>query len=109
GLVLKAFDDVLHRVVAVKVMAPALAADPDARKRFVREAQAAAAVTHDHVVTIHAVEPGEIPYLVMQFVPGVSLEDKIRRGGPLEVKEILRIGMQAAAGLAAAHAQGLVH
>jgi WD40 repeat protein len=109
GIVLKAFDQVLHRVVAVKVLDPARAAGAEARKRFIREAQAAAAVTHDHVVTIHAVHDGAVPYLVMQFVAGVSLEDKIRRAGALDVAEVLRIGMQVASGLAAAHAQGLVH
>jgi WD40 repeat protein/serine/threonine protein kinase len=110
GLVLKAFDEKLHRVVAVKVMAPALAASTQARKRFVREAQAAAAVRHEHVIDIHAVEDaGPLPYLVMECIVGISLEDRIRRTGPLQLKEVLRIGMQIAQGLAAAHAQGLVH
>jgi serine/threonine protein kinase len=110
GIVLKAFDEKLHRVVAVKVMAPALAASPLGRKRFVREAQAAAAVRHEHVIDIHAVEDaGPLPYLVMEYILGVSLEDRIRRAGPLALKEVLRIGMQIAQGLAAAHAQGLVH
>lgn len=110
GVVLKAFDESLHRMVAVKVMAPQLAASSSARQRFVREARAAAAVTHEHVVTIHAVdEVGGLPYLVMQFVDGVSLQDRLDRSGTLPLAEILRIGAQAAAGLAAAHAQGLVH
>ncbi len=110
GLVLRAFDEKLHRVVAVKVLAPALVASGTARQRFVREARAAAAVSHDHVVAIHAVEDeGPTAYLVMQMIDGIALEDKVRRTGPLAVKEILRIGMQTAAGLAAAHAQGLVH
>src|SRR5262245_14430024 len=110
GVVLKAFDERLHRVVAIKVMAPQLATSATARKRFVREARAQAAVTHDHVVTIHAVEDaGPLPYIVMQFVAGQSLQDRLDRSGPLPLAEILRIGMQAASGLAAAHAQGLVH
>ncbi len=110
GVVLKAFDEVLHRVVAIKVMAPQLAAVGSARKRFTREARAAAAVSHDHVVPIYAIEEANNPpYLVMQFVAGRSLQERIDRTGPLELKEILRIGMQAAQGLAAAHAQGLVH
>src|SRR5436189_124625 len=75
-----------------------------------RGARAAAVVGHDNVVTIHAVEEGEgVPYLVMQFVAGLSLQEKLDQAGPLELKEILRIGMQVAAGLAAAHAQGIVH
>src|SRR5207249_10465881 len=110
GVVLKAFDEQLHRVVAIKVMAPQLASSATARKRFAREARAAAAVTHDHVVTIHAVaEDGPLPHIVMQFVAGESLQDRLDRNGPLPLLEVLRIGMQTAAGLAAAHAQGLVH
>src|SRR5437763_10924412 len=110
GVVLKALDPGLHRVVAIKVLAPQWAASAHARRRFTREARAAAAVSHDHVVTIHAVEETRgLPYLVMQYVPGISLEEKIERDGPLPVQEVLRIGMQAAAGLAAAHAQGLIH
>jgi len=110
GVVLKGYDPRLHRFVAVKVLSPQLASNPTARKRFLREAQAAAAVSHDHVVTIHAVdEANSLPYLVMEYVDGVSLQERIDRTGPLRVKEILRIGMQTAAGLAAAHAQGLIH
>src|SRR6202007_1088279 len=72
--------------------------------------KAAAAVVHEHVVAIHGVDTWKgLPYLVMSFVPGRSLQERIDREGPLQVKEILRIGMQAASGLAAAHAQGLVH
>jgi serine/threonine protein kinase len=123
GVVLRAFDEKLNRVVAIKVMAAQLATNATARKRFKREAQAAAAVSHDHVVTIHAVEEaflpsplgGEgsgvrgLPYLVMQYVAGLSLQQRLDRDGPLQLPEILRVGMQTAAGLAAAHAQGLVH
>ena len=110
GVVLRAFDDKLHRVVAIKVMAAQLAANAAARKRFAREAQAQAAVSHDHVVTIHAVdEMNGLPYLVMQYVSGMSLQERLDRGGPLQLVEIVRIGMQTAAGLAAAHAQGLIH
>src|SRR5207245_1774148 len=93
-----------------KVMAAQLATSANARKRFTREAQAAAAVSHDHLVTIHAVEEANgLPYLVMQYVSGMSLQERLDRGGPLQLVEIVRIGMQTAAGLAAAHAQGLVH
>jgi serine/threonine protein kinase len=110
GIVLKAYDTKLQRVAAIKVMVPELAAQATARQRFIREARAAAAVTHEHVVTIHAVEADHSPpYLVMQYVEGRSLQQRIDECGALEVKEILRIGMQAASGLAAAHAQGLVH
>ncbi len=67
-------------------------------------------MSHDHIVTIHAVEESAPrPYLVMQYVAGLSLQQRLDRDGPLDLQEILRIGMQTASGLAAAHAQGLVH
>ena len=110
GVVLKALDPGLHRVVAIKVLAPQLAVSGTARKRFTREARAAAAVGHENVVTIHAVEEFKgLPYLVMQFIAGPSVQQRLADGGPLPVAEILRIGFQTAAGLAAAHAQGLIH
>jgi serine/threonine-protein kinase len=110
GVVLKAYDAPLERWVAIKVLAPHLAADETARKRFLREARAAAAVIHEHVVTIHAVgEANATPYLVMEYVPAVSLQQRLEQGQPSELAEILRIGMETAAGLAAAHARGLVH
>ena len=72
--------------------------------------RAAAAVVHDHVVAIHAVDSwNNLPYLVMPFVAGRSLQERVDRDGPMGVKEILRIGIQTARGLAAAHEQGLVH
>src|SRR5262249_44688558 len=81
-----------------------------ARRRFAREAQSAAAVRDEHVVKIHAVcEDAAVPYLVMEFISGITLEDRIRAEGPLDPKEVVRIGLQSARGLAAAHAQGLVH
>jgi serine/threonine protein kinase len=110
GVVLKAFDPALHRPVAIKVLAAEFAANAAARKRFAREAQAAAAVIHDHVVPVHAVDADATPpYLVMAFIAGRSLQERLDQSGPLELKEILRIGMQTASGLAAAHAQGLIH
>jgi serine/threonine protein kinase/WD40 repeat protein len=110
GVVLKALDPSLNRYVAIKVMAPQLATSAAARKRFAREARAAAAISHEHVVAIHAVdELNGLPYLVMEYVPGLSLQQRLDRDGPLELTAILRIGMQTAAGLAAAHAQGVMH
>ena len=110
GVVLKAHDTKLRRVVAIKLLAPALAAVGTARRRFAREAQSAAAVRDEYVVKIHAVcEDAAVPYLVMEFISGITLEDRIRAGGPVETRELVRIGMQSARGLAAAHAQGLVH
>src|SRR5436190_16092829 len=110
GVVLKAYDRELKRCVAVKALAPHLAQSPLAKKRFAREAQAAAAVVHPNVLAIHQVQPaGRLPFLVMPLVAGESLAERLTAQGTLELKEVLRIGMQAAAGLAAAHEQGLVH
>jgi WD40 repeat protein/serine/threonine protein kinase len=110
GIVLRAFDEKLHRVVAIKALTPALAEAGAARQRFVREARAAAAVTHDHVIAIHAVEDsGPVPYFVMQFIEGCTLQEKLDRVGALPLKEILRLGIQLADGLTAAHRVGLVH
>jgi eukaryotic-like serine/threonine-protein kinase len=110
GVVLKALDLALNRLVAIKVLAPQLATNAAARRRFAREAQAAAAVSHDHVVAIHAVEETNgLPHLVMQYVSGITLQERLERDGPPELREILRIGMQIASGLSAAHAQGLIH
>jgi serine/threonine-protein kinase len=110
GVVLKALDERLGRIVAIRMLAPSLASSTLARRRFEREAPAAAAVCHEHVVTIHAVdEDAGHPFLVMQFVAGQSLQEALDRNGALGVREILRIGMQVASGLAAAHMQGLIH
>ena len=109
GVVMRAFDEKLHRMVAVKVMAPQLAVTSPARKRFLREARAAAAIRHENVVGIYAVEDQPTPYLVMEYIPGQTLQQALDRLGPLDVLETLHIGRQIASGLAAAHALGLIH
>ena len=110
GVVLKAHDSELNRPIAIKLLSPHLSHVGAARERFAREGRAAAAVVHEHVVAIYNVEAdGTLPFLIMQYVPGRSLQARVDEDGPLGVEEILRIGLQAAAGLAAAHAQGLVH
>ena len=110
GVVFKAYDSELHRSVAIKMLAPHLSGSRSARERFAREARAAAAIVNDHVVPIHNVETEHAtPYLVMQYIAGDSLQARLDRDGSLDVCEILRIGMQVAIGLAAAHAQGLIH
>jgi formylglycine-generating enzyme required for sulfatase activity/serine/threonine protein kinase len=109
GVVVKAFDEVLHRVVAIKVLASHLAATSPPRKRFLREARSAARIRHENVVTIHAVEEQPVPHLVMEFIPGQTLQEKLDETGPLDVVEVLRIGQQIANGLAAAHGMGLIH
>ncbi|TWU07841.1 serine/threonine-protein kinase [Stieleria varia] len=110
GIVFKAHDSELNRPVAIKILAPYLSSSGPARKRFAREARAAAAVVHEHVVPIYNVETDrETPFLVMHYIAGESLQGRIDREGGLELCEILRIGMQVASGLSAAHQQGLVH
>ena len=110
GIVLKAYDAALNRYAAIKVLAPHFASSGAARQRFAREAQAAAAVVHENVVAIHGVDEfNGLPYLVMPYIRGESLQKRIDREGPLGLSEILRIGMQTARGLSAAHDQGLVH
>lgn len=110
GVVFRALDRSLNRYVAIKMLAPHFASNATARQRFFREAQAAAAVVHEHVVGIHGVSEWQgIPYLVMTYIRGESLRRRLEKQGPLPLRELLRIGMQVASGLAAAHAQGLIH
>jgi hypothetical protein len=109
GIVLRAFDDVLQRVVAVKVLAPQMAATSPARKRFLREARSSAKVRHENVVQVYAVEEQPLPYLVMEFIPGETLQERLHRTGPMDVAGALHIGQQIAGALAAAHATGLIH
>ena len=110
GVVFKAFDTTLHRMVAIKVLSPQLASSPEANRRFLREARAAAAINHPNVVVIHAVgEQSGMPFLVMEFVDGRTLHARIRSGTPFDLASLLRIAAQIADGLAAAHRQGVVH
>lgn len=110
GVLFEAYDDHLQRTVAVKVLNRALSSSATARRRFIREARAAAAVNHPNVVTIHAVEEhAHLPFLVMEFVHGKSLREHLRQKGQLGALEAIRISAQIAAGLAAAHAQGVIH
>lgn len=110
GIVLKGWQAELNRFVAVKVMSPYLAVSGAARRRFEREAQAAAAILHPNVMPIHSVSStARLPYLVMPFLSCESLQERVNREGPLPLIEQLQIAVQVARGLAAAHAQGLVH
>jgi serine/threonine protein kinase len=110
GCVLKAFDEQLHRVVAIKLMSNRLIASSSARQRFIREARSAAGVNHPNVVTVHAVaDQRGMPYLVMEYVEGTTLQDRIKKDSPLAIVDVLRIGEQVCAGLAAAHKHGIVH
>lgn len=107
--VFRAVDEELHRDVAVKVLAPHLLDDPDARERLRREARSAATLTHPNVVTLYdTIVDGEQQFLVMEFVDGPTLADRLA-SGPLPEPEAIRIADEVAAALEAAHAQGLVH
>ena len=110
GIVLKALDGGLNRYVAIKVLSPSYASNGSARVRFDREGRSVAAVSHEHVVPVYAVEEYRgLPYIVMQYVPGGSLHKRIAEEGPLDSLGVVRLGLQIARGLAAAHAQGIVH
>ncbi len=110
GVVLKVWDEELHRPLAVKLLSPMLASNGAARQRFFREAQAAAAVVHPNIVPIYTVATeSALPYLVMPFVAGGNLQQRIDREGSLPLSEILSIGVQIAEALVAAHRLGLVH
>ena len=110
GIVLKGLDPALNRYVAIKVLRPSQAGAPQAQRRFEREGRAAAAIVHENVIAIHSVaQVNSIPYLVMPYFRGESLQSRIARRGALRLKEMLRVGCQVAAGLEAAHSQGLIH
>ena len=97
GVVLKANDRSLERTLAIKVLATHLASSGSARHRFAREAKAAAAVLHPNVIAIHGVSDGAaLPFLVMPYVRGSSLQRRIEQHGPLPPGETLRIGWQKA-------------
>jgi len=113
AVVWRAQDEVLGRRVAVKVLSAEFAADAQFRARIRAEAQAAASLNHPHVTNVHdygesAIDGEPVPYVVMELLAGPTLAE-VMRSGPLPVGTALRIGMQVAQALAAAHARGLVH
>lgn len=110
GIVFKGYDRELQRYVAIKLLAPSVSLIGSAKQRFVREAQSAASIVSPFVVPIHAVAShGEIPYLVMSYVPGINLQEMIEESGALTPLQTVRIARQVALGLAAAHERGLIH
>jgi serine/threonine-protein kinase len=110
GVVFEAHDAVLKRPVAIKVLSPMASMSEATKSRFLREAQAAAAIAHENIVPIYTVDvANDPPFLVMQFVAGESLAERLKRVGRLPAAEVVRIGREVARGLAAAHARGLVH
>ena len=110
GVVYRARQLSLDRVVALKVIAPALMADEAIRRRFLRESHVAASIDHPHVIPIYyAGEEAGVAYIAMRYVAGDDLRTLVRRTGPLEPGHAARIAGQVAAALDAAHATGLVH
>ena len=110
GVVYRARDLALERPVALKLVAPELAADPRFRERFLRESRLAAAIEHPHMLPVHAAgeEDGAL-YLVMRFVEGEDLKTRLERDGPMESAAAVALVTQIASALDAAHAKGLVH
>ncbi len=110
GIVFRAIDSALSRNVALKILDPGLASVAAARKRFAMEARAMAAISHEHVVPVFTVDVHRgLPYFAMEYVPGGTLESRIRKHGPLDVLSVLRVARQIALALSAAHECGLVH
>jgi two-component system LytT family response regulator len=109
GAVYLADDTLLGRRVALKVLPPQFAADPDRMHRFVQEAKLASALTHPNVATIFEIgQQDELRFLAMEYVEGRPLADRIREG-PLKIPELVQIGMQVADALDDAHSKGIVH
>jgi serine/threonine-protein kinase len=110
GIVFLARDVALDRLVAIKLLPPPLAGLPDLRGRFLREARTAAGLAHPHIVPIHSVEEVRgLVFFVMGFVDGESLGARVRRGGPLGPRDLMRVIQEVAWALGHAHARGVVH
>lgn len=109
GVVYRAHDERLDRDVALKVLPSGALADEAARKRFRKEALALSKLNHPNIETVHDFDTQDsVDFLVMELIPGIGLDEKLR-AGPLPEKEVLRLGEQLADGLAAAHAEGIIH
>src|SRR5438876_110677 len=110
GVVYKAIDLRLNRLVALKFLSSQLTRDADAKERFVHEAQAASALDHPNICTIHEIDetPDRELFLTMAYYKGETLKHRIERG-PLPVDEAIDIATQVAQALARAHESGIVH
>jgi serine/threonine protein kinase/Tol biopolymer transport system component len=110
GEVYQAHDTKLGRDVAIKVLPEAFAHDPEKLSRFQREAKMLAALNHPNIATIYGLEQsGGMSYLVMELVPGETLQERIRRDGLVPIEEALKIAVQIAEALEAAHEKGIIH
>jgi len=109
GVVWKARDTRLDRLVAIKTLPPERTRDPERRARFIREARAASALNHPNIVTIHEIDrEGDADFLVMEFIAGRTLGQLIPLGG-MRLSEVLKYAVQIADALTAAHAAGIIH
>jgi serine/threonine protein kinase/regulation of enolase protein 1 (concanavalin A-like superfamily) len=110
GMVFLAEDTLLSRPVALKVIRPEIADTPGIAQRFMREARTTAAIKHDHIVTIYQVgQENGVPFLAMEYLKGMSLDEWLDRGHRPSMELVLRIGREIAAGLSAAHRHSLIH
>jgi len=109
GEVYRAFDTRLHRIVAIKVLAPEKFRDPEHKRRFLQEARAASALNHTNIVTLYDIDSHqEFEFLVMEYVPGRPM-NQVLGGKTLPLAETLDYGTQIASALVAAHTKGIVH
>jgi serine/threonine-protein kinase len=109
GEIYKALDTRLSRTVAIKVLPSARSGDPDRRRRFLQEAQAASGLNHPSIITIHdVISEGDTEFMVMEYVHGKTLNDLIPKGG-LRVPLVIKYALQMADALSTAHAAGIVH
>lgn len=110
GVVYKAFDTRLLRPVALKILPPHLVTDEKSLFRFTQEAQAASALNHPNICTIHDIDEQDgIHFIVMEFVEGETLRQTLERRGPLPEPEVIALGMKVADALQAAHTKGIIH
>ena len=109
GEVYRARDTRLDRTVAIKILPSHLSSNPEAKQRFEREARAISSLNHPHICTLHDVGYQDATdYLVMEFLEGETLADRLRRG-PLPLQQVLKYGVEIGAGLEKAHRTGVVH
>ena len=110
GVVYKAYDTLLEREVALKIIGTSLEENPEQRERFFREARAAGQLSHRNIITIHDLgEHDGQPYLAMEFLSGQDLQQRLTRGEPMTLRRKLEVAAEAAEGLGYAHRRGVIH
>jgi eukaryotic-like serine/threonine-protein kinase len=109
GVVYKARDSRLERFVALKILPTDRMADPERKRRFVQEARAASSLNHPHIVTIHDIDEAEgVHFIAMEYVDGQTLDQRIPRHG-MRLNDALKVALEMADALAAAHQAGIIH